>query len=72
MLTFEAYACLLRPVILAMQEECGEPPFMLARRLNRRGVPTLDRKRWTAAQVVAVLQRSQRPGAMARGWPPER
>lgn len=56
MLTFEAYAAALRPILLAMRNERGEAPFMLARRLNQRGVPTLNAKRWTAAQVLAVLR----------------
>ena len=58
MLTFDDYAAALRPIVLAMQKERGEAPFMLARRLNRRGVPTLNAKRWTAAQVLAVLRGS--------------
>ncbi len=56
-MTFDAYAAVLQPILLAMQRESGDAPFMLARRLNRRGVPTLNSKRWTAAQVLAVLQR---------------
>ncbi len=57
MLTFDTYAALLRPILLNMQKERGEAPFMLARRLNRRGLPTWGQARWTEALVLAVLQK---------------